>query len=55
MGTHVTRYETKGGKTRRVKNPTPGTPGTPEPTATPKNNGVNTTQTPDSKPAKQGA
>jgi hypothetical protein len=53
MATHVTRYETKDGKTRRVNSPAHGPSGAQEPEAAPKTGGADNPQTPD-KPAKQG-
>ncbi|MDR1278642.1 MAG: hypothetical protein LBK02_07815 [Treponema sp.] len=57
MGTHVTRYETKDGKTRRAKDTPPAAPGKAETTGTtaaPKTNGADNTHAP-GKPAKEGA
>jgi hypothetical protein len=55
--THTTRYETRNGKTHRVKGPAPaaaGKPETAEPAAAPKANGADNNHTP-GKPAKEGA
>jgi hypothetical protein len=54
MGSHVTRYETKDGKTRRAKNPPPAPQKTTEPKAAPKNAGADNSHAPGS-PAKEGA
>jgi hypothetical protein len=51
---HTTRYETRDGKTRRVKDAPPAQAGTAEPAAPPKPASANNSQTP-GKPAKQGA
>jgi hypothetical protein len=54
MGTHVTKYETKDGKTRRVKNTDPGTREGPKETAAAETKAAGKNQTPEN-PAKQGA
>jgi hypothetical protein len=52
--THTTKYETRDGKTRRVKDTPPAKPGTAEPAAAPKPNAADNTHGP-GKPAKEGA
>jgi hypothetical protein len=53
MGTYVTKYETRDGKTRRVEDAPPAPEGTKEPAAAPKTAGADNSHTP-AKPAKEG-
>jgi hypothetical protein len=55
--THITRYETRDGKTHRVKDPAPANPGMAETTgktAAPEASGTDHNQAP-GQPAKKGA
>jgi hypothetical protein len=52
--THTTRYETRNGKTYRVKDPAPASPGTTATTAAPKPNDAGQNPAPDTT-AKKGA
>jgi hypothetical protein len=52
--THITQYETRDGKTYRVKDPAPANPETAETAAAPNPNDADHNHAPDT-PAKKGA